>query len=89
MILNRPIDNSQWTEFVPRLLFDARASIKHQRPARNIGLQFEYLLEKSFEHRGVLQLKDVEVVYPGVVYNGQGQVLDGPVHRIIEEAFPH
>ena len=89
MVLNRPIDNSQWTEFVPRLLFDARAAIRHQRPAKNIGLQFDYLLEKSFEHRGILQLKDVEIVYPGVVYDGYGKVIDEPVHCIIEEAYPH
>ena len=89
MVLNRPIDNSLWTEFVPRLLFDARAAIRHQRPAKNIGLQFDYLLEKSFEHRGILQLKDVEIVYPGVVYDGYGKVIDEPVHCIIEEAYPH
>ena len=89
MILNRPIENSQWREFVPKLLFDARASIRHQRPAKNIGLQFDYLIEKSFEHRGILQLQDVEIVYPGVVYDGYGRVKDDPVHCIIEEAYPH
>ena len=74
---------------MPKLLFDARASIRHQRPAKNIGLQFDYLLERSFEHRGILQLKDVEVVYPDVVYDGYGQVKDDPVHCIINEAYPH
>ena len=89
MILNRPFDNNLWTEFVPKLLFDVKDVIKHQRPAKNIGLQFDYLLEKSFEHRGVLQLQDVEVVYPDVVYDGHGHVKTDPVHCIIEEAYPH
>ena len=89
LVLNRPIDNSLWIEFVPKLLFDARSSIRHQRPAKNIGLQFDYLLEQSFKHRGVLQLKDVEVVYPEVVYDGYGNVKEEPIHCIIEEAYPH
>ena len=89
MILNRPFDNNLWTEFVPKLLFDVKDVIKHQRPAKNIGLQFDYLLEKSFEHRGVLQLQDVEVVYPDVVYDGHGHVKTDPVHCIIDEAYPN
>ena len=87
--MNRPIENHLWTEFVPKLLFDVKDQIKHQRPARNIGLQFEYLLEKSFDHRGVLQLEDLEVVYPDVVYDGYGRVKDNPVHCVIGEAYPH
>ena len=89
LILNRPIENHLWTEFVSKLLFDVKDQIKHQRPARNIGLQFEYLLEKSFEHRGVLQIEDLEVVYPDVVYDGYGRVISDPVHCVIEEAYPH
>ena len=34
-------------------------------------------------------MKDVEVVFPGVVYDGYGKVKDEPVHCIIEEAYPH
>ena len=89
LVLHRPIDNSLWTEFVPKLLFDVKDTIRHQRPAKNIGLQFDYLLEQSFQHRGVLQLKDVEVVYPDVVYDGFGRVKDDPVHCVIEEAYPN
>ena len=88
LVLNRPIDNSIWTEFVPKLLFDVKDTIRHQRPAKNIGLQFDYLLERSFAHRGVLQLEDVEVVYPDVVYDGYGRVKDEPVHCVIDEAYP-
>ena len=64
-------------------------TIKHQRPAKNIGLQFDYLVERSFEHRGVLQLTDVEVVFPDVVYDGLGRVIKDPVHCVIEEAYAH
>lgn len=88
LVLNRPIENSLWTSFVPRLLFDAKDSIKHIRPAKNIGLQFDYLLERSFAHHGVLQLDDVEIVYPDVVFNGFGVVKDDPIHCVIDEAYP-
>lgn len=88
LVLNRPIENSLWMEFVPKLLFDVKDTIKHQRPAKNIGLQFDYLMERSFVHHGVLQLDDVEVVYPGVVYDGYGAVKDEPVHCVIDEAYP-
>ena len=86
LVLNRPIENHLWTEFVPKLLFDVKDKIQHQRPAKNIGLQFEYLLEQAFEHKGVLQLKDLEVVYPDVVFDGYGRSKDNPVHCIINEA---
>jgi hypothetical protein len=89
LVLNRPIENNLWTEFVPKLLFDVKDEIKHQRPATNIGLQFGYLMERSFEHRGALQLQDVEIVYPDVVYDGYGQVKEEPVHCVIDEAYPH
>ena len=89
MILNRPIENTHWVEFIPRLLYDVKDNIKYQRPAKNIGLQFDYLVERSFSHRGALQLEDVEVVYPGVVYDGYGRVKENPVHCIIEEAYPY
>ena len=86
LVLNRPFENNLWTEFVPKLLFDVKDIIAHQRPAKNIGLQFDYLQEKAFEHRGVLQLQDVEVVYPDVVYDGYGHVKVDPVHCVINEA---
>ena len=89
LVLNRPIENNLWTEFVPKLLYDVKDTIRHQRPAKNIGLQFEYLLEQSFHHHGVLQLKDAEVVYPDVVYDGYGQVKADPIHCIIDEAYPN
>ena len=88
LVLNRPIENQLWTEFVPKLLFDVRDTIKHQRPAKNIGLQFDYLLDQAFDHGGVLQLKDLEVVYPDVVYDGHGQVKHDPVHCVVHEAYP-
>ena len=89
MVLNRPFENNLWTEFVPKLLFDVKDVIAHQRPAKNIGLQFDYLQEKSLEHRGVLQLQDVEVVYPDVVYDGYGNVKVDPIHCVIREAYPN
>jgi hypothetical protein len=89
LVLNRPIENRLWTTFVPRLLFDVKDTIKHIRPAKNIGLQFDYLLERSFAHHGVLQLEDVEVVYPDVVFDGYGVVEEDPIHCVIDEAYPN
>ena len=89
LVLNRPIENQLWTDFVPKLLFDVKDDIKHQRPAKNIGLHFEYLVERAFDHGGVLQLEDVEIVYPGKVYDGFGQEKRDPVHCLVHEAYPH
>ena len=61
----------------------------HICPAKNIGLQFDYLLERSFAHHGVLQLEDVEVVYPDVVFDGYGVVKEDPIHCVIDEAYPN
>lgn len=41
-------------------------TIKHQQPARNIGLQWNYLKKKSFDHCGILQLEHVEIVYKDI-----------------------
>ena len=66
LILNSLFDPSLWTDFVPKLLVDCSDTIKHQRPARNIGLQWHYLKSMSFEHGGVLQLEHEEIVYKDV-----------------------
>ena len=66
LILNSRFDPSLWTDFVPKLLVDCSDTIKHQRPARNIGLQWHYLKSMAFEHGGLLQLEHVEIVYKDV-----------------------
>ena len=66
LILNNRFDPTLWSEFVPKLLFDCSDHIKHQRPARNIGLQWHYLMSRAFSKGGVLQLEDVEIVYKEV-----------------------
>ena len=66
LILNSRFDPTSWSDLVPRLLFDCSDRIKHQRPARNIGLQWHYLKTKAFEHGGIPQLEHVEIVYRDV-----------------------
>ena len=35
-----------------------------------------------------MNVEDVEMVYPGVVYDGFGRVKSSPIHTLIPEAFP-
>ena len=37
---------------------------------------------------GRLNIEDVEMVYPGVVYDGYGKVKSKPIHTLLPEAFP-
>ena len=87
--LQVPVDNAHWCAFVPKLLLENKESIFHQRPARNIAIQYCYLEEMSFENDGRIRLEDLEVVYRNIVYNGLGEVKDRPIHTIVEEAYPH
>lgn len=88
LIMNSKFDPCLWSDFVPRLLFDSRLAIKHQRPARNIGLQWNYLKKKAFNFGGAPQLEHVEIVYRDIVYNGKGEVLEAPVNTLVPDAFP-
>ena len=66
LIMNSRFNTNLWAELVPKLIFDSRMSIKYQRPARNVGLEWNYLKKRSFDHGGVLQLDDVEIVYKDI-----------------------
>ena len=89
LILSSRFDHALWSDFVPKLMFDCYDKIKHQRPARNIGLQRQYLVSRAFEKGGVLQLEDVEIVYKNIVYNGLGEIVEHPVNALVLEAFPN
>ena len=68
--MNSQFNLSMWSDFVPKLLFDSSETVRYQRPARNIGLQWHYLRSMAFEHGGVPQLDHVEIVYNDVGKNG-------------------
>ena len=87
IILYKSFDNSLWVDFILRLLIDQRITILKQRPAKNIGLAYSYLVEKSFGLES-LDVNHVEIVYPNVVYDAFGNVITNPVHTIVPEAFP-
>ena len=89
LVLQKPIDNSLWTEFVPKLLLESSHKIYYQRPAINTGLCCAYLEEKSFNHGGELQQKDAEFIFGDVVYDAEGFVKEKPIHVVIPEAYPH
>ena len=89
LVMHNRFDLSLWSDLVPKLIFDSSMTIMHQRPARNIGLAWNYLKKMSFEFGGVPQLEHVEIVYKDVVYNGLGEVLTNPVHALVPDAFPN
>ena len=66
LILNSRFDVGLWADLVPKLLIDCSDTIQHQRPARNIGLQWHYLKTMAFEHGGNPQLEHVEIVYKDI-----------------------
>ena len=57
------------------------------KTSKNIGLEYSYLVEKSFGLES-LDVNHVEIVYPNVVYDAFGNVITNPVHTIVPEAFP-
>ena len=65
-IMTPPFDHKLWTDLVTRQVFKLQSSntMKHFRVARNIGLQVEYLIEKSLHTNGALRAEHIEVVYP-------------------------
>ena len=89
LLLSSRVDHTLLSGFVPKLMFDCYAKIKHQWPARNIGRQWQYLVSRAFEKGGVLQLEDVEIVYMNIVYNGLGEIIEHPVNALVLEAFPN
>ena len=96
-------DVSLRSDLVPKLIFDSSMTIQHQRPARNIGLQWNYLKYMAFDFGGVPQLehivyKDVgmkninnkfNIYFFIIVYNGLGEVVPNPVHTLVPDAFPN
>ena len=66
LILNSRFDHTLWSDLVPKLLFECADTIRHQQPARNIGLQWQYLKTAAFDHGGVPQLEHVEIVYKDI-----------------------
>ena len=65
-LMTPQFDTHLWTNLVSKMVFNLQSTrtIKHFRLARNTGLQYEYLVEKSFGTNGALCLQDVEYVYP-------------------------
>ena len=64
--MNSRFDTGLWSDLVPKLIFDSSMTIKHQQPARNIGLQWNYLKRMAFEYGGIPQLEHAEIVYRDV-----------------------
>ena len=89
LVMHNRFDLSLWSDLVHKLIFDSSMTIMHQRPARNIGLAWNYLKKMSFEFGGVPQLEHVEIVHKDVVYSGLGEVLTNPVHALVPDAFPN
>ena len=77
IILYKSFDNSLWVDFILRHFID-QITILKQRPAKNIGLAYSYLVEKSFGLES-LDVNHVEIVYPNIVYDAFGNVITNTV----------
>ena len=77
-----------WGDLVPKLIENSAESIIHQRAAKNIGLQWDYLVSESRHFGTLLRLEYFEIFYKNIVYNGYGEVVNTPVNVLIPEAFP-
>ena len=89
LVLQKPINNSVWMEFVQRLLIDSQGEIFHQRPVANTGFNIQYIEERASKNGGKIRVGDIEVVYGETVYNTDGKVKDKPMSIVVPEAFPH
>ena len=55
------------------------------RPALNWGIQYKTLVVEAPGDKSKLLRKDLEIVYPGAVYNGLGKRSSQPVHVVVPE----
>ena len=65
-----------WGDLVPKLIENSAESIIHQRAAKNIGLQWDYLVSESRHFGTLLRLEYCEIVYKNIIYNGYGEVVN-------------
>jgi len=56
--------------------------------AKNWGLAWDHLIEMARKENRYISVDDVEVIYPGAVYDGDGQLKQNPIHVVIPEAMP-
>ena len=55
------------------------------KPALNWGIQYKTLLSRAPGNKDRLMREHLEIVYPGVVYNGWGERVDRPMHAVVPE----
>ena len=63
LIRNSRFDTSLWSDLVPKLIEESAETIVYQRAARNIGLQWDYLVSESRKFGSTLKLEFCEIVY--------------------------
>ena len=66
LIRNSQFDHNLWSELVPKIIEESSETIVHQRAAKNIGLQWDYLMSESRRTGDNLNIDFVEIVYKDV-----------------------
>lgn len=84
VIQHANFDGSLWTEMIPKILLDY-PDMSRKRPALNWGIQFKTLLIMAPGDKSKLMRENLEIVYPGAVYDGHGRRTEKPVHVVVPE----
>ena len=78
-----------WPELITKIKFKSSHEPGYRsdlRPALNWGLQVSWLKERS---RNEMWMKDdMEMVYPDMVLNGEGEVKRNPIHVVVPGLIP-
>ena len=82
-----PFDETLWSELFVRIKHSCRP-IRNKKPARNWGTQVKHLKQMARQRGGKWLLEDVEDVYPGVVFDGFGNIKKDPIHVIVPKLLP-
>lgn len=81
-------DHNLWPTLFKRINFECRNSgeRKLKRPALNLGIQYEYLTEIKNVNK-VVTKADIEVVYPDIIFNGDGLEKLNAIHIFVQDIF--
>ena len=98
-----PFDEALWSELFIRIKHECRP-LPHKKPALNWGLQVNNIASKLFKLITIMQVhhlrvcaskkggkwmaEDIEDVYPGVIFDSQGNPKEDPIHVVIPKLIP-
>lgn len=71
---------------IPKILLDY-PDMPRMRPALNWGIQYKTLVIMAPGDKSKLMREHLEIVYPGAVYDGQGNRAQKSVHVVVPEVI--